>query len=93
MKINVLFEAQLREVAGVPATETDLPDETTVLSALLKVVDGSGSDALRSRLITDNQTLQPGVLVFVNDQPVTSADTQTLSDGDTILLLPPISGG
>ena len=94
MKINVQFEAQLREVAGTGRIEMNLPDQASLLDGLKKVANDS-ERALAERLLTKDSTIQPGVMTFVNDQPVLGslADSHQLSEGDTILLLPPISGG
>jgi molybdopterin converting factor small subunit len=94
MKVAIQFEAQLRQVAGSGNVEIDVPDGGNLLKALQQVAS-SGSDELRDRLFTAEGTVQPSVLVFVNDQPVSSqfANVHVLNAGDTILLLPPISGG
>jgi molybdopterin converting factor small subunit len=94
MKVTVQFEAQLREIAGTGSTETELPDGASFLDAVQKVVV-DGTDALAERLLAKDGGLQPSLMAFVNDQPViaATAGTHQVSDGDMILLLPPISGG
>jgi molybdopterin converting factor small subunit len=94
MKVAIQFEAQLRQVAGTGNVDIDVPAGSNVLTALQQVVS-TGSDGLRDRVFTSEGALQASVLVFVNDQPVPSqsANDHVLSAGDTVLLLPPISGG
>ncbi len=94
MKVAIQFEAQLRQVAGAGNVDIDVPEGSNLLTAL-QLVASSSNDGLHDRLLTEEGALQASVLVFVNDQPVPSqsADFHVLSAGDTILLLPPISGG
>ena len=93
MNVTFQFEAQLRQVAGVASLDIDFSAQT-VLSDALKHVGDQAAAPLRERLLRDG-SLQPGVLVFVNEQPVPppELDNYKLQDGDTVLLLPPISGG
>ncbi len=94
MKVAIQFEAQLRQVAGTGNVDIDAPEGSSVLTALQKVAS-SGYDGLRDRIFSEEGLLQASVLVFVNDQPVPSQSTNdhVLNAGDTVLLLPPISGG
>lgn len=94
MKVTLQFEAQLRQVAGFAETEIETESGASVLDALQKVVSCS-SDELRHRILADDGSLQPTVLLFVDDQavPTDLAGTTTLSDNSRVLVLPPISGG
>ncbi len=94
MKIEIQFEAQLRQVAEVTAALIEPADGSTVLEALRIVATNLG-EGLSSKLLSSEDQLQPGILVFVNEVPV-AADAvaeHVLQDGDNVLLLPPISGG
>ena len=93
MKINVVFEAQLREIAGQQELSLLLDGNPTVFQVLQHA--SVSSPTLRERLLSNEDRVQPGIMIFVNDQPVTSdtAKDQKLQDGDSVLLLPPISGG
>lgn len=92
MKIDIEFEAQLREVAGQQRTSVELLDGQSLSHAIQVVTENSAP--LRDRLLTPTGDMQPSVMVFINEQPVSvAAGGRTLNDGDTVLLLPPISGG
>lgn len=94
MKVEIQFEAQLRQVAEAPSVQLDLAEGTSLAAGVAQAAEGS-AQALRDRLLADDGSVRAGLLVFVNDQPV-SADRipdTALCDGDTVLLLPPISGG
>ena len=94
MQIQLQFEAQLRQAAGCDRQNLDLADSAVVLDAVQQAAE-SGSDSLRSRLLSSDGKLQAGILVFVNEHPVQASQVNThlLQDGDVVLLLPPISGG
>ena len=88
MKITIQFEAQLREISGEAEVILDPPDSATLPEVLTLVSEAK--DALRERLFSGSE-VSPSLMVFVNEQPVTV--DHVLHDGDTVLLLPPISGG
>lgn len=94
MKVTFQFEAQLRQVAGSAEQVTELDSGANLLDGLQKITS-NGRDDLKARLFSNNGTLQPTILLFLNDQPVppNQADSTALFDGCTVLLLPPISGG
>ncbi len=94
MKVTVQFEAQLQQAAGVAETTTQVPPESCVLTVLQQIAV-SRPDDLGRRLFSDEGKLLASVLLFVNETPVSSdaAATHQLNEGDTLLLLPPISGG
>jgi MoaD family protein len=73
-----------------------------------KIVEGSGDTldelftdidsrhpGLRSRLVTEETTLHRFVNVYVNDEDVrfTGALKTTLTDGDSVTILPAVAGG
>lgn len=94
MNITFHFEAQLREIAGANTTDLSVAESTTLLQAvqtLAALADGALSD----RILQDDNTIQSSIMIFVNDVPTnaSTAAAHQLSDGDSILLLPPISGG
>ncbi len=94
MKISVCLEAQLRKLAGSPELLLELPAETTLTMALQQVAESLGERA-GVMLFGEQQQPDRGVLVFVNNQPVPAScvDSFVLSEGDQLLLIPPISGG
>lgn len=81
MRCEVLLFAQLAEAIGSDRLTIELPEGATVAEAL----------ALLSK---DHETIAAtanAIAVAVNEQY--SATTAVLSDGDTIALIPPVSGG
>ncbi|MEZ6122386.1 MAG: MoaD/ThiS family protein [Planctomycetaceae bacterium] len=93
MQITVHLEAQLRQAAQTSRLVLDLADGA-VLETLLQHSEFQQKPELLSRLTNSSGGFHSSVLIFLNDQPVPSpVEHQLLSDGDQILLLPPISGG
>ena len=94
MKIEVLYEAQLRQLAGAPSMHFEMAEDSTLLDVLRRAAEEGGSE-FGAKLLSTEGGLQPGILVFIGEQAV-AADAvpqQSVQDGDSILLLPPISGG
>ena len=78
MHVKVLFFASHRRAAGIGETTLELPDGTSVRDA--------------SQLLEQQYKLQlRGSMVAVNDEYATPE--QILKAGDTLALIPPVSGG
>lgn len=81
MRVRVLLFAGLREAAGTRELALDLPD-------------GAAASALRDRLAHEHPPLAPllaRAALAVNEEYVTG--DAALHDGDTVALIPPVSGG
>ncbi|MHC4274315.1 MAG: molybdopterin converting factor subunit 1 [Planctomycetota bacterium] len=81
MRCDVLLFAQLAEAVGHDRLTVDLPDGATAADAL--DVLASDHPALRDMRRT--------LAVAVNERYC--AESRALGDGDTIALIPPVSGG
>ncbi|HSV68021.1 MAG TPA: MoaD/ThiS family protein [Mycobacteriales bacterium] len=91
MAIEVRIPTILRTyTAGAKAVEAS--GET--LAALVDDLD-SRHPGLKGRLVTDNGALHRFVNVYVNDEDVrfTGSLGTTLSDGDSVTILPAVAGG
>ena len=87
IKIQILFFASAREAAGnITSTELDLPNgaNTTLLRRKLAEIYPRLADVV---LDETNLTLA------LNEEYVPSGEILPLKSGDTIALIPPISGG
>lgn len=80
MKVRVLYFASLRERAGLPACEEDVPAGATASSVW---------DLIRSRPAFLGVPVRPGFAV----NGVWASPGTVLKDGDDLGLLPPVSGG
>ena len=81
MRCEVLLFAQLAEAVGHDRLTVDLPDDATVTDALVALSNDHAA-------IVD---MRPTLAVAVNERYVKGSTA--LADGDTIALIPPVSGG
>ena len=97
MRITVQFAAQIRQAAGTGSTIVETADGMNVNQLVCHVADGS-NDTLKNLLLSSDNMLQPALLVFVNDKLIQRSRkpapcSVTLSDGDVVTLMSPMSGG
>ena len=81
MRCEVLLFAQVAEAVGTDRLAIELPDEATVDQAL---------DALSSEHSAIGE-MRRSLAIAVNERYCTPG--AALGDGDTIALIPPVSGG
>jgi molybdenum cofactor biosynthesis protein MoaC/molybdopterin converting factor subunit 1 len=82
MRVKVLLFAMLRQRAGTPSLELDLPDGATAADALAALGSRDGLAELVGRL---------PLRVAVNRQYV--PESTALAAGDELAVIPPVSGG
>jgi len=92
MRITIQYEAQARRAAGVSSETIELMSDACANDCIRQVADAHGGQ-LRSILITQDGNVQPTLLIFRNDDQIVPDDQGQLSDGDTLTLMTPISGG
>lgn len=94
MKITLQFEAQLRRAAGVASLTMDVAEAASLSEAIRGASEQLPVELTRQILESDG-TIRRSLLCFVNQKPVSSEQqrTQSLQEGDCVLLCPPISGG
>lgn len=94
MKITVKFLAIFYEMAKTLRVELEVPNGITIRE-LLKVLDERINPNISKTLLNDDSGLREGYNILVNGKAVDyvkGLDT-VLSDGDEVVLLPPIGGG
>ena len=92
MQVTIQYEAQARRAVGA-RSETIEFSESIRLNDCIRHVAEVHADPLHSILLKSDGNVQPSLLIFVNDAHVAPGDDVTLSDGDTLTLMTPISGG
>jgi molybdopterin converting factor subunit 1 len=81
MRVDVLLFAQIADDVGRDRLTLDLADDATVSDAIDKLAaEHAGISAMR------------GCLAFAIDDAYCTANTK-LRDGQTLALIPPVSGG
>jgi molybdopterin synthase sulfur carrier subunit len=93
MRVEFEFYATLRDAVGEKTVVRDLEAGTSVETALHAVA--GEYDGLESLVFRANGAVRPNVTVAVNGQPMNQTDPADieLSDGDTVVLSPGVSGG
>jgi len=89
MRVNVHYQAQLRQRTGQPREEFALAPGTTI-GDLIKIMAAKYPSA-SSLLLDEKAEIQRSLLVFVNDEQVNTGFA--LSDSSDVVFLTPISGG
>ena len=89
MNIEVLFFGQLREITGVSRTSVVIDDDSRLADLVLHLSDQYG-DAFREKV----EGIE-GLRILVNGREYYRVGRMQapLSDGNTVVFLPPIAGG
>ncbi|MDD1775756.1 MAG: MoaD/ThiS family protein [Candidatus Methanomethylicus sp.] len=93
LTIRVKYLAVLRGLAKTP--ERNLSLDGNSLSDLLIALRNTEEDALKLRFFSQDGTVRPDVLVFINDveSSLLGGTKAALKDGDEITFLPSVHGG
>ena len=92
MQITIQYEAQARRAAGIGSETIEVSDGCRVSDCICRVADAHG-EQFRAILVNSEGDIQAAVLVFLNDVQTVRDEDTLLSDGDTLTLMTPISGG
>jgi molybdopterin converting factor small subunit len=92
MRVHLEYTAQVKRAAGTSRETIELPAGVTLSAALRHAAARHGED-FRRLVLTDGGGPQPALLLFHCDAQVRSGSDPKLSDGDTITIMSPISGG
>ena len=89
MNIEVLFFGQLREITGVSRTNVVI-DDNSRLADLVAYLSRQYSDAFREKV----ESIE-GLRILINGREyyLLGRMEAPLSDGNTVVFLPPIAGG
>lgn len=93
MEIKVLFFGPFREPVGEKTVPLTLPADATVADALDRIV--AEFPALDDRLYDDQGSIRDQMIVAKNRVNIEQSDglDTSLSEGDTLRLSPPVTGG
>jgi molybdopterin converting factor small subunit len=90
VRIEVRYLAQVRHAAGRPGETLEVASPCTV-AELVRLLAGR-HEVLRGLLTDDRGGVSPSLLLFVGAEQVESV-SQSLHDGDVVLVLSPMAGG
>ncbi|KAF5086071.1 hypothetical protein DSECCO2_62830 [anaerobic digester metagenome] len=91
MKVTIRCYARFRDAFG-DEQELVIPDRATIFDAV-RTLAGTGPDA--ELLIDEDKNIRSYVMIMHHDIRISPMDAGTvpLSDGDSLILFPPVSGG
>ncbi|MEM0482527.1 MAG: ubiquitin-like small modifier protein 1 [Nitrososphaerota archaeon] len=91
--VKTRYYAYLRELTGIREEEIALSEGATVGTLVDHLIQKYG-DRFKSYILSDNMELRPNVAIAINGVKVSDEPLKRmLRDGDTLVILPPISGG
>ena len=93
MQITIQYESQVRRAAGISSETIEVPDDYCSVRACISTVAAAHEKKLKPILVNTDGEVQPTLLVFLNDIQIVRGSESMLSDGDTLTLMTPISGG
>lgn len=92
MEIEVHYATQVKRAAGIRSETVSVPDGCTVHALVRQVAEQHG-EALQELLLNAAGAVQPGLLLFLGDTQVAAGEDPPLTDGATLTIMSPISGG
>ncbi len=104
MKVTVRYFGRLRELLATKKEEYELPEETSLMDLLVKVIPERHKEVSETWIKTIFRTVKNEILENKNGKPILK-DYQiliggrsfsldyTLKDGDEVAVLPPFGGG
>ncbi len=92
MRVTIEYFGSARESAGVAreVLQVEAPTSAKRLVTDLAIARGG---RLMTLLLTSDGQLSGSVLIAVGDRQLTAQQDVQLSEGDEILVIPPVSGG
>ncbi|MCS7145211.1 MAG: ubiquitin-like small modifier protein 1 [Nitrososphaerota archaeon] len=91
--VKTRYYAYLHEITGVREEEIAL-DEGSTVAELVELLVQKYGPRLRAYILSEGLKLRPNVAVAVNGVKVSEEPLKkVLRDGDTVVILPPVSGG
>lgn len=94
INVTTKYFAALREIVGAESEEMDIPQESTVRDFIVHLSKKYGPK-FSSYVFGESGNLRRSLAVVVNLEKVNhdSLESTRLREGDTVVILPPISGG
>lgn len=92
MKVRVNYFGQLRQITNLEAEEVDVPANAD-LASFLSTLGKGRDDRFLKILLTPAGAPSASVMVLANNEPIARTGPLRLRDGDSLSLIPAISGG
>lgn len=90
-KVNVRFFQELRTLTG----QSEIQVDGSTLSEVFKSLIATYGDELKDMLFDEESRIRSFAAVYINNKHVPDPNgyRNPLSEGDLILIIPPVSGG
>ena len=92
MKVTINYTGQLKAAIGAGLEDLEV-DIACPLSRLIQEIASQHGDTVKQILLDTDGAVHQALMRVVNDVQSRPGEEVTLQDGDTITLIPPISGG
>jgi len=88
--VKTFYFARLRELTGKEAEEFDVPEGSRCIDVVRAIAERYGED-LRRYLFDESGSLRRSFAIALNGERATPE--AEVREGDTVVVIPPISGG
>ena len=92
MDIHIHYATQVKRAAGIRSESVSVADGCTV-HMLIREIAGRHGENLQRLLLNEKGEVRPGLLLFLEDTQVAAGDDPPLTEGATLTIMSPISGG
>jgi MoaD family protein len=90
LRVRTLYFARLRELTGKEAEEFDVPEGSRCIDVVRVIAERYGED-LRRYLFDESGSLRRSFAIALNGER--ASPEAEVREGDTVVVIPPISGG
>jgi MoaD family protein len=90
LRVRTLYFARLRELTGREAEEFDVPEGSRCIDVVRAIAERYGED-LRRYLFDESGSLRRSFAIALNGER--ASPEAEVREGDTVVVIPPISGG
>jgi molybdopterin synthase sulfur carrier subunit len=90
LKVRTLYFARLRELTGKEAEELDVPEGSRCIDVVRAIAERYGEDLCRY-LFDESGSLRRSFAIALNGER--APPEAEVREGDTVVVIPPISGG
>jgi MoaD family protein len=90
LRVRTLYFARLRELTGREAEELDVPEGSRCIDVVRAIAERYGED-LRRYLFDESGSLRRSLAIALNGER--ASPEAEVKEGDTVVVIPPISGG
>jgi molybdopterin converting factor small subunit len=92
MKLRVEYMAQVKTAAAVGSETVTLKDNAGLVE-LVRLLAGCHGPGFGAMVLDATGGIAPSIIITVNNEQAYPSDCPLLADGDTVMIMTPMSGG